>query len=121
MSYLVNRIIRALIDTQNTISPTAIYRRHKFVNKERDVEVVDGVTIRIKLNEHNYMKILTKLQYGEKKNFVEERNAIKWIEETMVGPVTKEILEKERFHELDGLDMMQNTGIIYNPQAIIET
>ena len=39
----------------------------------------------------------------------------------MVGPVTKEILEKERFHELDGLDMMQNTGIIYNPQAIIET
>lgn len=43
------------------------------------------------------------------------------MEETIVGPVTKEILEKERFKELDALDMMQNTGIIYNPQAIIET
>lgn len=75
MSYLVNKIIRALLDWQNSISSTAIYRRHKFVNKERDVEV-DGVTVRIKLSEQNYMKILTQLQYGEKETFVQERNAI---------------------------------------------
>ena len=67
------------------------------------------------------MNIITKMQMGEKKNFVEQHEAIKWIEDTIVGPVTKEILEQERFKELDGLDMMQNTGIIYNPQAIIET
>ena len=67
------------------------------------------------------MNLLTKLQYGEKKVFVEERNAIQWIEETVVGPMTKELLEKERFREIDVLDMMQNSGIIYNPQAIIET
>ena len=84
------------------------------MDRERQVDV-DGVTVYIQLNEKNYMSILTKLQFGEKKNFIEERNAIQWIEETMVGPVTKEILEKERFRELDVLDMMQNTGIIYNP------
>lgn len=90
------------------------------MDRERVVEVND-VPIRIKLNEANYMNILTKVQYGEKKAFVEERHAIQWIEETIVGPITKEVLEEERFKELDALDMMQNTGIIYNPQAIIET
>lgn len=66
------------------------------------------------------MNIITKYQYGEKKSFIEERHAIKWIEDTVVGPITKEMLENERFKELDSLDMMQNTGIIYNPQSIIE-
>lgn len=31
------------------------------------------------------------------------------------------MLEEERIKEVNALDMMQNTGIIYNPQAIIET
>ena len=120
MSFLVNKIIISLLKEQQKVSPTAIYRKHKFVGKKRTVEV-EGVAIDIRLNEKNYMGILTKLQYGEKKHFVEERHAIAWVEETVVGPVTKELLEQERLLELDALDMMQNTGIIYNPQAIIET
>ena len=114
MSYLVNKIITSFIEQQNQISNTAIYRKNKLVDKERRVEV-DGVQIIINLNETNYMNIITKLQYGEKSSFVEERNAIKWVEESIVGPITKDILEKERFKELDSLDMMQNSGIIYNP------
>ena len=72
---LVNKIVLSLLDQQNKISPTAIYRKTKFVDKERTVEVND-VPLRICLNESNYMNLVAKLQYGEKKNFIEERHAI---------------------------------------------
>ena len=119
MSYLVNKIITSFIAQQEKIGPNAIYRKNKFVDHERTVEVED-VQIKIHLSEENYMNFVTKYQFGEMKSFIEERHAIKWIEDTIVGPITKDMLENERFKELDSLDMMQNTGIIYNPQSIIE-
>ena len=54
---------------------------------------VEGVSIKINFNEENYMKMLTKVHMGEQKHFVSEFAAAKWIEDTIVGPVTKEILE----------------------------
>ena len=98
MCLLVNKIILSFIDSKNQVSPTEIYRKHKIVDKQRIVEV-ENVPIRIKLNEDNYLNIITKLQYGEKKYFVEERNAIQWIEDAVVGPITKEMLEEERVKE----------------------
>lgn len=41
MSYLVNKIIRSFIDQQEKINSNAIYRKNKFVNKERSLEVED--------------------------------------------------------------------------------
>lgn len=60
MSFMVNKIILALIEQQKEVSPTAIYRKHKIVGKERSVEVED-VPIKLKLNEESYMSIVTKL------------------------------------------------------------
>lgn len=41
MSYLVNKIIRSFIAQQENINPNAIYRKNKFVDKERTIEIED--------------------------------------------------------------------------------
>ena len=117
MSYMANRIIRELIVQQKQIGENEMYREHKFVDHEKSL-IISEVPLNIKLSKTNYYNIIQKLEYGEKKNFVDEQDSLKWIEQS-IG-VTKVELDRQRQKELNVLDMMQNTGIIYHPESLME-
>ena len=61
MCFLANKIVLSLLDQQNQISPNAIYRKHKFVGRERTVEV-NEVPIKIQLSEEQYDAFLSMLE-----------------------------------------------------------
>ena len=52
--------------------------------------------------------------------WVSERQVARWCEDTLVGNVTREKLDKQRQDETNVLDMMQNTSIVYHPESLIE-
>lgn len=70
MSLLVNKIIRSLIDQRNEVNPTAIFHKHCMIEKTLIVDV-NQVPIRIKLSDESYTQIITKMQLGVDKNFIE--------------------------------------------------
>ena len=51
---------------------------------------------------------------------MQPRHALTWIEENVVGKITKQKLDQQRKKETDQLDMMQTASIIYHPESLIE-
>jgi len=45
---------------------------------------------------------------------------MEWVKRNVVGRVSKYDLDVERMKETNMLDMMQNTGIIYHTESIVE-
>jgi len=78
------------------------------------------VLIEIKIkNEDYYDKLFKRIALNEKHSVLPVEAAT-WIEDNIIGGMTKEMLDEQRFKELNSLDMMQNTSIIYHSESILE-
>ena len=51
---------------------------------------------------------------------ISEDDAGTWVKKCVVGKITKAMLDKERNDETNALDMMQNSGIIYHMESLLE-
>ena len=51
---------------------------------------------------------------------ISEDEAGTWIKKCVVGKITKAMLDDERNGETNALDMMQNSGIIYHMESLLE-
>lgn len=47
----------------------------------------------MQFNESNYVKMINKIENGEKKHLVEGIEAKKWLEESVFGGISKELLD----------------------------
>ena len=54
------------------------------------------------------------------KNIVEPEHAHDWIKNNVVGRITQKDLDQNRHKEVNGLDMMQNSCIVYHSESILE-
>ena len=54
------------------------------------------------------------------KEVVSPKDATKFIQDCIVGDITKQKLDEQRNKEVSSLDMMQNTTIIYNMESVIQ-
>ena len=81
--------------------------------------MVEDVHIKIQLKEEDYDSMFKRIVVSEKK-LIHEDLAVKWIENNIVGDITKEKLDDQRHQEITNCDMMQNTSIIYHMESVIE-
>ena len=51
---------------------------------------------------------------------VDPSQSIEWIQDCVVGNITKYELDDERANETNTLDIMQNSSIIYHMESVIE-
>jgi hypothetical protein len=56
-----------------------------------------------------------------RKNIVTPDQVDEWIKTNVVGEITYQELDDMRHQEVNGLDMMQNSCIIYHSESILET
>ena len=75
-----------------------------YISRTRAVET-DGVPIKIKINDEAYDKLFKRTALKEKIAVLPEL-AAKWVEDNIVGGITKEMLDEQRFKEVNSLDMM---------------
>ena len=54
------------------------------------------------------------------KKIVKPEKAHDWIYNNVVGQIKQEDLDRNRYLEVNGIDMMQNTCIIYHMESILE-
>ena len=87
--------------------------KHFYVNKERMIRV-EGVALKIKLNEKDYEVV------KDKNVDVDQNDAAPWIKRSLVGNIVKADLDEERKKETNSLDLMQNSSIIYHTESILE-
>jgi hypothetical protein len=59
-------------------------------------------------------------QLNEKNTSVDAEESIMWIKNNVVGKITKSELDDERNKETNALDMMQNSGMIYHMESMLE-
>jgi hypothetical protein len=52
---------------------------------------------------------------------VPPEDALEWINQNVVGEITQKELDQMRHKEVNDLDMMQNSCIIYHSESILET
>jgi hypothetical protein len=107
MNHVV-KIIISNIDTDTMENP-----RHFYVNKERMIRV-EGVALKIKLNESDFETVL------DKSVDVPLSEATGWVKRCLVGNIIKSDLDEERKKETNSLDLMQNSSIIYHTESILE-
>lgn len=89
---------------------------------------IEGIPLAMFWNRENYYDLIQKFEYAEKAggqtNYVSERQAPRWVIETLSykngGEVNKDTLDNQRKEETSSLDMMQNSAIIYHPESINE-
>lgn len=60
------------------------------------------------------------MTYYGKYDFIEVKDATAWIQRNLVGNITKQLLDDQRMIEINELDMMQNSSIIYNTEVVLE-
>lgn len=89
-----------------------------WINRKRPVQV-DGIVLKIFLTENHFIELFKKVLTNAEK-IVEESEAEKWINECVVGGINKLRLDKQRNMEVNQLDMMQNTSIIYHSESMLE-
>lgn len=51
---------------------------------------------------------------------MDAEESIMWIKNNVVGKITKSELDDERNKETNALDMMQNSGMIYHMESMLE-
>jgi hypothetical protein len=73
--------------------------KHFYVNKERMIRV-EGVALKIKLNEKDYEVV------KDKNVDVDQNDAAPWIKRSLVGNIVKADLDEERKKETNSLDLM---------------
>ena len=73
--------------------------KHFYVNKERMIRV-EGVALKIKLNEKDYEVV------KDKNIDVDQDDAAPWIKRSLVGNIVKADLDDERKKETNSLDLM---------------
>jgi hypothetical protein len=120
MSYLVRAIIEG-IDKKYSKKMTGP-RMARLIDKEISVEV-EGIELKLKIDEPCIMNIIAKKQQGPKfdGNWVSEEDATEWIEKYLCGKIDKAQLDDQRLKESLGLDMIQNTNFVYHPESLLET
>ena len=93
MNHVVKKII-SQIDTESMEDS-----KHFYVNKERMIRV-EGVALKIKLNEKDYEVV------KDKNVDVDQNDAAPWIKRSLVGNIVKADLDEERKKETNSLDLM---------------
>lgn len=112
---------RILAEVEVDISELTLSKEDQmdmWVGKLRKVEVFFKV-IYIRLNKKSFNKLWRKTLENET-DFIEPVSAIRFIEDVVVGSITKSDLDDERIREISGLDMMQNSSIVTHSESIIE-
>ena len=81
--------------------------------------MVEGQRFYIKLSEEDCNSFFVKW-YLHDHQYVEPSESIVWIHKSIVGNITKEMLDNERIKEQSSNDLMQNTSIIHHIESILE-
>ena len=83
---------------------------------------VEGIVIKVLIDEKLTMNILSKMELGAKFDgvYIEEEDAVEWIKTYLEGNIDKVQLDDQRHQETIGLDMLQNTNFVYHPESLIE-
>ena len=113
-------ICQSFIEQENEKEEHGIYREHEIVGRRREVEI-EGIYVKVKFNQANYYDLVAKLNDPTVEGqWVTERQALEWCEETLDGGIRREDLDLQRQRETNVLDMMQNSSIIYHPESLFE-
>lgn len=56
----------------------------------------------------------------ENDGYVKKEDAHQWIKTRLWGDITQKTLDTQRTHEINNNDLMQNTGIIYHIESVLE-
>ena len=86
--------------------------------KQRSIKV-GAVAIKVQLKDKDYDEMFKRVAIDEPK-LINEDLAVKWVENNIVGGITKEKLDDQRYKEIISFDMMQNTSIIYHMESVVE-
>ena len=98
------------------------YRKDYFIGMNRRIDI-GGHNVMINFTEHWLEKIYERTVSNENFNsnddVVDQLEAVKFMHDCFVGNITKQKLDKQRNIEVNSLDMMQNTTIVYNMEVVI--
>lgn len=116
MSRMANRIIRSYRwDFSEMVGPNTDVQKIK----ESDYVRLNGLKLQLDWNEKDY--ITAKRESFElRHDIVKPDEAAQWIRSNVVGDITKEMLDFARYNEVQTLDMMQNSSIIYHSESVLE-
>lgn len=81
--------------------------------------LVEGQRFYLRLSKKDCDSFFEKWFLNEK-NFVEPSESKEWIKNSIVGNITKEMLDNQRIKEQNGNDLMQNTSVIYHIESVLE-
>lgn len=110
-------ILNEDFDLEETWIPEAETKRKLTRSHEVDVE---GIKMKIKLKPDDFNDLKEKMIVETKEGFIPKERALEWIEDTIVGGINKDLLDQQRLKEINQLDLMQNTSIIYHTESILE-
>lgn len=92
------------------------FPREYYVQKERMIKINTFIEIKIILNDASFKMIDPQERKVDSK--ITEKNAAKWIQDNIVGCITKRDLDDERIRENNVLDMMENTNFLGHTESI---
>jgi len=119
MSYLANRIALMIdFDFYEKYLPKD-KTKELYTNKITLIHI-DGTRIRVKIDPQDYDKLWHKAYLGENTKLVDIADAAGWINRNLIGDITVDDLNSQRRIEINSLDLMQNSSIIYHSESIIE-
>lgn len=116
MSQMANRIIKNI---KFDFEKTNLCKKKLMRDSVNNTVYVSGVWLRINLTEHDFREARDYIKIGEN-DVVKPEAADKWVFENLKGMITKDDLDYMRYREINELDMMQNSSIIYHSESIIE-
>lgn len=81
--------------------------------------LVNSVWIYVKMTDQGYSRVFENMLMGEKE-LVPHHESHNWVFENIVGCITKEMLESERYKEVNSQDLMSNALITYHTESLME-
>ena len=74
----------------------------------------------MKISEEDFYDFKEKLIVETVEDFVPRDQAYAWVDKNVLGGINKELLDQQRLQEINQLDMMQNTSIVYHTESLLE-
>ena len=110
---MANKIIQFIpFDFHQKHHRTRRATKRQLVNRKRFIEL-EGIKLALTLKEEDYDRAY-KQTYLHQKNIVMPQDSEKWFFDNVYGNITPDKLNDQRVHELNHMDMMQNSSIFYN-------
>lgn len=119
MSHMVNRIIRHMEFDWEIRGMSKARNKKLFTSKKESFVELEGVKLLVNLTEADYEEARDGVLMQDLVIVTPER-AADWMRRNIPGNITKEELDYARFREIQSLDMMQNSSIIYHCESVLE-